>query len=107
MRTKHMRTKRQMKTASRSRHLHSVRVEFTQMHARKVFIAGTFNDWQPSATPMISQGGGRWAQELTLAPGHYEYRFVVDGEWINDPAAKETVPNPFGGNNSILIAAAD
>ena len=42
--------------------------------------------------------------ELALPPGTYEYRLVVDGEWIADPSAKETVPNPFGGVNSVLKA---
>lgn len=37
-----------------------------------------------------------------LAPGAYEYRFVVDGEWVTDPRSKETVANPFGGHNTIL-----
>ena len=37
-----------------------------------------------------------------MPAGTYEYRLVVDGQWIADPLAKETVPNPFGGRNSIL-----
>lgn len=77
-------------------------VEFTHPTATSVCIAGTFNDWQPTATPLISLGEGRWAKELVLPPGVYEYCLVVDGAWMPDPAAAETVPNPFGGLNSIL-----
>ena len=51
---------------------------------------------------MIPVGEGRWVKELALPPGDYEYRFVVDGAWIPDPLAKETVPNPFGEMNSVL-----
>lgn len=51
---------------------------------------------------MISLGEGRWFKELVLAPGFYEYRLVVDGEWIPDPSADETTSNPFGGINSVL-----
>ena len=70
--------------------------------AKEVCIAGSFNDWHPSVTPMISTGSGQWSEELTLAPGRYEYRFVVDGQWVDDPAAKELVANPFGGANAVL-----
>jgi len=35
-------------------------------------------------------------------PGRYEYLFVVDGQWLPDPNAKESVANPFGGRNSVL-----
>ena len=44
-------------------------------------------------------------KEAFLPPGNYEYCFVVDGEWIPDPLARESVPNPFGGRNSILNVA--
>ena len=67
-----------------------------------VCIAGSFNDWHCSATPMINMGGGRWAKELQLAPGTYEYRFVVDGNWVTDPRDRETVANPFGSQNTRL-----
>jgi len=52
---------------------------------------------------MISRGGGRWTKELSLPPGRYEYRHVVDGEWLCDPAATEQASNPYGGSNSVLV----
>jgi len=79
-----------------------VRIEFTQRNAFRVYIAGTFNEWHPRATQMIAIGNGRWVKELTLPLGTYEYRLVVDGEWMADPRAQESVPNPFGGVNSVL-----
>lgn len=82
----------------------TLRIEFHDEHALAVFIAGTFNDWRPGVVPMISLGQGRWVKELSLPPGRYEYRLVVDGQWICDPAAAEKVPNPFGGLNAVLIA---
>lgn len=51
---------------------------------------------------MVSLGGGRWVKDLVLPPGVYEYRLVVDGEWMPDPQARDSKPNPFGGANSIL-----
>ena len=77
-------------------------LELTHPTAQAVAIAGSFNDWHPSATPLIALGEGRWRKELTLPPGRYEYRLVVDGQWVDDPAAKETVPNSFGGVNAAL-----
>ena len=79
-----------------------VHIEFNHTGAKAVAIAGTFNDWRPDASPMVPLGDGRWAKELVLPPGTYEYRIVVDGAWFADPLAAETVPNPFGGLNSVL-----
>jgi 1,4-alpha-glucan branching enzyme len=78
-----------------------IHFEFTSSAAESVAIAGSFNDWQPNATPMVALGQGRWAKDLVLPPGKYEYRLVVDGQWTPDPLAAETVPNPFGGVNSV------
>ena len=79
-----------------------IRFEFTHPTATTVCIAGTFNQWQPEAKTLHSAGSGRWLKETTLTPGTYEYCLVVDGQWIPDPLAKDYVPNPFGGMNSIL-----
>ncbi|MGO8696350.1 MAG: glycogen-binding domain-containing protein [Limisphaerales bacterium] len=68
-----------------------VRFEFTHPTASTVCVAGTFT--------------GRWWKETALVPGTYEYCLVVDGQWMPDPLARETVPNPFGGRNSVLRVA--
>ena len=82
-----------------------VRFEFTHPTATTVCVAGTFNEWHAEAKPLQPVGGGRWLKETVLPPGNYEYCLVVDGEWMPDPRARETVPNPFGGRNSILKVA--
>jgi len=51
---------------------------------------------------MVLLGDGRWCKDLVLPPGIYEYRLVVDGEWMPDPLGQATAPNPFGGLNSVL-----
>ena len=48
-------------------------------------------------------GDATWAIDLELKPGRQEYRFVVDGQWQEDPDAAEQVDNPFGGKNSVLV----
>jgi 1,4-alpha-glucan branching enzyme len=82
-----------------------VRFEFTHPTATTVCVAGTFNHWQPESKTLHSTGVGHWWKETALAPGTYEYCLVVDGQWMPDPLARETVPNPFGGRNSILTVA--
>ena len=82
-----------------------VRFEFTHPTAATVGIAGTFNDWQPETKTLHTSGVGHWWKETALAPGTYEYCLVVDGHWMPDPRARESVPNPYGGRNSILTVA--
>lgn len=79
-----------------------VRIAFRDGKAQQVCLAGSFNDWNPTAMPMLHMSHDRWVKELSLPPGRYEYRFVVDGEWICDPAAVEKVPNLFGGLNGVF-----
>ncbi len=89
-------------TPSAGPQLVPVHFEFTHPTAHKVSVAGCFNHWQPEAKTLHPAGGGRWVKETALPPGTYEYCLVVDGEWMPDPLAKDYVPNPFGGRNSVL-----
>lgn len=86
-----------------SLHTQQVRLEFFHSKAREVNIAGSFNDWRPGATWMISLGNGRWVKELLLPPGRYEYAFVVEGNWMPDPRAVESTPSRYGNHNSVLV----
>ncbi len=85
--------------------LQLVRFEFTHPTATTVSVAGTFNDWHPTTKSMHPSANGHWLKETALAPGTYEYCLIVDGQWRPDPLAEETVPNPFGGRNSVLKVA--
>src|SRR5688572_7318927 len=74
--------------------------------ARKVLIAGDFNNWQPMSTPMHTNGApGHWVTKLPLSPGRYRYRLVVDGKWITDPNNKYVETNQFGELNNIVEVA--
>lgn len=71
--------------------------------ARKVEIAGDFNDWMPEQTPMqMSAENGKWVTKLPLHKGTYRYRLVVDGQWQQDPYNENVELNPFGELNSVL-----
>jgi 1,4-alpha-glucan branching enzyme len=78
-----------------------VRLELSRPGAQSVAVAGSFNSWQPEQASCTSNGA--WIKELTIGPGRYEYMFVVDGQWLADPNAREFTPNPFGGQNSVLV----
>ena len=75
--------------------------------AKHVYVAGSFNDWDAHCTSLSKGINGEWSGYLPLRPGHYEYRFVVDGVWKEDPTAAASVPNPFGSNNSVVIIRED
>jgi hypothetical protein len=82
-----------------------VSLQFVNPAATKVCVVGSFNGWKPDATPLTRTGNGQWVGNLTITPGRHEYLFVVDGQWVPDPKAPETVPNPFGGRNSVLVVS--
>lgn len=65
-------------------------------------MVGSFNNWKPGATELTFIGGTKWLRELSLAPGRYEYRFVVDSRWVDPPNAMAYVPNPHGGHNAVV-----
>jgi len=71
--------------------------------AGAVFVAGEFNDWNPTSDRLADgDGDGVFTATLPLAAGRFQYKFVVDGNWLVDPAAIETADDGFGGQNSVL-----
>ena len=70
--------------------------------AKSVHVCGTFNEWRTNAGRMTKDSLGVWKGSLPLKSGKYEYRFFVDGQWIDDPRAKKTVINQFGSRNAVL-----
>jgi Glycogen recognition site of AMP-activated protein kinase len=69
--------------------------------AKKVCLAGTFNNWSPGGFAMRREGED-WVILQHVAPGKHQYKFVVDGKWIVDPANKLREPNEFGEENSVI-----
>lgn len=80
-----------------------VTFSFEAPKAKNVSLLGDFNHWDARTHPMKRNSEGRWKKMLMLVPGRYEYRFLVDGNWQNDPHNEQTCPNCFGSNNSYLI----
>jgi len=71
-------------------------------HAQKVFVAGGFNGWCADGLALHQDEPGNWSIKLRLPRGRHEYRFIVDGEWQDDPHAAIHVPNEFGSSNCVL-----
>ena len=68
--------------------------------ARQVYLVGDFNQWDPKKHRMSKYRDGSFRARLALKPGAYQYKFVADGIWLNDPQAWEQVKNAFGTVNS-------
>jgi len=84
-------------------------VRFRDGDADDVRIAGDFNGWVPDKgvrSLIESEGQTRvWTKILRLAPGTYQYRYVVDGEWRADPDNPEIISSAVGGSNSVLVVS--
>jgi chromosome partitioning protein len=70
--------------------------------SRDVQIAGDFNDWTPDRGVITRTAGDDVEKIVMLAPGTYQYRYIVDGVWQEDPSNPEQLQNFSGGFNSIL-----
>lgn len=70
---------------------------------RKVYLAGNFNNWNPSDAQYLMKdddGDGIYSITVKLAPGTYQYKYVIEGKWFQDTYAPGAAPDGFGGQNS-------
>jgi cyclomaltodextrinase len=82
--------------------LKRVTFTFTPMgYYENVYLAGTFNGWNPTATPMNREGDA-FRVTLFLPDGEYQYKFVADGQWITDEKSARFHPDGYGGRNSVI-----
>ncbi|MGO8671257.1 MAG: glycogen-binding domain-containing protein [Capsulimonadaceae bacterium] len=70
--------------------------------APTVSVAGCFNDWSPTQDA-LQRNGDRWVIAKELAPGTHQYKFVIDGVWIVDPANPEIAFDEYGNSNSVRV----
>ena len=73
--------------------------------AKEVVITGDFTKWAKDKVRLTPAMSGEWVTLLELAPGEYQYRLIVDGEWRDHPEATRRVANSFGTQNCVLIVA--
>jgi len=71
-------------------------------NAKEVYLVGEFNKWSLHALPMKHDNGKQWKARVQLAPGRYEYKYYVDGSWVDDVPGVEKAPNSFGTQNFVM-----
>jgi len=80
-----------------------VNLRFKSRDFNEVFVVGEFNNWRADSNSKLNKlDVDTWAIDLALEKGTYRYKFIADGNWINDPANPTEEKDPFGGINSIL-----
>jgi len=91
-----------MRKMSSKQKTKKIQFSLKAVDARKVSLVGEFNKWNPDADPMQGDGSGTWTKTKMLSPGNIEYKFWVDGQWIQDPENLRTCPNCFGTWNNVV-----
>ncbi len=71
--------------------------------AQSVLLAGDFTGWQEAPLSLKKSKDGVWKKTISLPPGKYEYRLLVDGQWQDDPQCPNRQPNQFGGTNCVCV----
>ncbi len=90
------------KTQSKKALKRRITFKLEAAEANEAILVGDFNSWNVAKHAMKKDNKGRWTKIVTLPPGRYEYKFLVDGQWQNDPGNEEMVSNSFGTLNNIL-----
>ena len=90
---------------SAKRNLHYARFICRAPEAQHVSLVGDFNDWDPTATPMLRQPDGQWMTSLELTHGYHEYAFIVNGKWVLDPNATGKARNSHDQPVSLLAVS--
>jgi len=80
----------------------SVELNLYAPEAHRVSLVGDFNNWNKENLPANKSARGIWKIKVNLKPGRYEYKFLVDSNWWNDPKAETQSSNPFGSQNSVI-----
>jgi 1,4-alpha-glucan branching enzyme len=75
---------------------------FESSDAKEVILMGDFNNWNPKKHPMKKDDNGKWTKAVLLPPGQYEYKFLVDGQWKEDPQNDRICSNKFGSYNNVV-----
>jgi 1,4-alpha-glucan branching enzyme len=70
--------------------------------ATSVMLAGDFTQWQEKPIQLKKEPTGVWRASVELAPGTHRYRFIVDGQWCDDPTCALHEPNPYGSRDAVL-----
>lgn len=81
---------------------HRINFVYNNADAIEVRLVGNFNDWNVNISVMKHDGNGTWRKTVMLPSGEYEYKFLVDGQWENDPSNANARVNCFGTTNNLI-----
>lgn len=70
-------------------------------NAKKVMLAGSFNNWNPSELKLEKSKDG-WEIPMFLREGTHAYKYIVDNNWVLDPTNKVSRPDGRGNINSFI-----
>lgn len=90
-------------TACEKENRRCINLVHNDMPGRTVCVAGSFNNWQPDKKMSDKNGDGVYRCQLRLAPGEYQYKLVIDGQWRLDEENPNLIPNEYGSCNNILV----
>jgi len=84
-------------------HITKQKVTFSYVapEAHNVLLAGDFTGWEQSPVSLKKDRSGIWKGTVSLPPGEYEYRLLVEGQWRDDPQCPQRKPNQFGSENCV------
>jgi 1,4-alpha-glucan branching enzyme len=102
MKMKRMKTMKSKKASSKTTKK-KVPFSFYGPDAKEIFLVGDFNQWNKAAHPMKMDSEGIWRKFIFLPPGAYEYKFLVDGVWVNDQKNEAVCENSFGTHNNLFV----
>ena len=77
--------------------------------AKSISIAGDFNSWSSTETPLKKAKDGSFSVELELDAGkEYQFRYLLDGSrWDNDWEADKYIPAPFSSTDNSVVVCVD
>jgi 1,4-alpha-glucan branching enzyme len=87
--------------ATQASNTHRQPFRLTAPNATEVLLVGDFTQWERQPKPMEKGRDGMWTTTVELTCGRHSYRFIVDGEWRDDPECAMRAPNPYGGQDMV------
>jgi 1,4-alpha-glucan branching enzyme len=101
-RNKRIKSKRKSTSRKKEKSIEkTVEFTFNARDAKKVFLAGEFNNWDTRSLLMKKDKKGVWKMKIKLPPGRYEYKFFADNVWVESLPGVEKSSNPFGTQNFV------
>lgn len=94
--------KKVMKTAKNGAVSKRITFGVSASPGSEVYLAGSFNNWDAQRHQMKDTcGNGKYTITLMLPKGEYEYKFVINNNWVVDPECQDWVRNSLGTLNSV------